>query len=247
MNKAEVFNHYSRILNKLIDNTDFFRYYLQYTTSIDEPFSSYDISQYCRGFDDCSFTYASGVSRGCLISESCDYVVKFDLDSDFGSCESEAEIYDLAVGEGVEKFFAQPLYIGNFTRSFTFYRHNDLHDELGDPYWFDEKEIADKLESMNELPETATITISIPLYAYPRANERHFYSSKYDDYVSHSNSPLAERDFGIANAFIEDYSMEDFDKLSSFLNENNITDLHTGNVMEYHGKVILTDYCSVGA
>ena len=62
------------------------------------------------------------------------------------------------------------------------------------------------------------------------------------DFVSKSNSPLIERGNDIGYAFAERYGEEEFLELSEFLEEENINDLHSSNIMERNGNLILTDY-----
>ena len=92
------------------------------------------------------------------------------------------------------------------------------------------------------------LVIRFPLYAYPRAKRYEFFKKEEEqnislvDFVSKSNSPLIERGNDIGYAFAERYGEEEFLELSEFLEEENINDLHSGNIMERNGNLILTDY-----
>ena len=94
------------------------------------------------------------------------------------------------------------------------------------------------------------ITITIPLYAYPRAERYDFYQHNYEadqnqetlKKVSNSNSPLIERNNRIGFIFAEKYGEEEFFRLSEFLEAMHIDDLHTNNVMEINGELVITDY-----
>ena len=113
MKATMIFNHFKNILDDLIDESNFFKYYFQAPTSLDE-----DV--YWEDWEECEAIYSNstsirfGASRGCLIDDTYDYVVKFDLtESDESpTCSDEVLIYDAAAQNGLERFFAKPIYLG---------------------------------------------------------------------------------------------------------------------------------------
>lgn len=248
MKATMIFNHFKNILDELIDESNFFKYYFQYPTSLDE-----DI--YWEDWEECEAIYSNstsirfGASRGCLIDDTYDYVVKFDLTNgdEAPTCSDEVLIYDAAAQNGLERFFAKPIYLGTYTKKIKFYAWSY---DIENPYCFDEDYIAKSIQELIDNYDThkEEIEIKIPLYAYPKAerHEFHVYEEDQDETyrsVSHSNSPLVEREAGIGYAFISMYGEDVFDALTEFCDEHNINDLHTGNVMELNGELIFTDYC----
>ena len=94
--------------------------------------------------------------------------------------------------------------------------------------------------------EKEKITISIPLYAYERAEPLSYFSaSREETTMAHSvykNSPLIMRTDWIGVHFIKEYGEEEYCRLSDFLVEHRINDLHCGNIGEICGKMVLIDY-----
>ena len=251
MKATMIFNHYKNILDELLSESNFFKYYFQAPTSLEEDIYWEDWEEECHTLFDNSISIRFGATRGCFIDDTYDYVVKFDLDEaqENGSCSDEILIYDAAAQNGLEKFFAQPIYLGTYTKKIKFYTYSDLYDYFECPEFFDETFFCKKLQSMIEEynMEKEEITISIPLYAYPRA-ERYNFGHHSDEEVSsfratHSDvSPLLERSTSVGIAFVKEYGEEVFEKLSEFLLDHKVNDLHSGNVMSYQNHLILTDY-----
>lgn len=242
MNKHEVFAHYSMILDDLLDNYAFFNYFLQSPCYIDDIEGEYEDSMP----DNISMRF--GVTRACLIDSDFPWVVKFDIEEDMrgSACEREVDIYTNAKQRGLESYFAEVQYLGNYERTVTFYdaymvdrvvnwtsvdtfEHNfDEHcDELGTPY---------------------SVVISIPLYGYPYA-EPHSSAlltpdekTSYQTTVKHISSPLYERNLGVAIEFVRIYGEDAYSELSDFLYEYDVNDIHCGNVGDIDGNYCMIDY-----
>lgn len=252
MDKKMIFNHYANILDDLIEEYDFFKYYFQLPFSLDEDISYRNEDDHKSPIFLNNLNIKFGATRGCLIDNEYDWVVKFDNpeEMNYGSCADEVNIYYKAFALGMEKYFAQPIYLGEYTKEVTFYDRYDIEYNM-DRYWiFDEMGFYDSLQQIIERYEMEKISfvIRIPLYAYPRAKRYEFFKREEEqnislkDFVSKSNSPLVERGSDIGYAFAELYGEEEFLELSEFLEEENINDLHSGNIMEKDGQLILTDY-----
>ena len=84
MNKKLIFEYYSRLLDKLIDEHDYFKYYFQDPTT-----------QYFGRLRENGLRIRCGIFRGCLISNNCDYVVKFPLSETGEECCEREEVDDL--------------------------------------------------------------------------------------------------------------------------------------------------------
>lgn len=252
MTCEKIFNYYKNFLDALIDESDFFKLYFQCIGGAsDICWHDYDEGS---AFYDNAISLRFGATRGCFVPDNFDYVVKFDLptEKEFGSCEDEMRIYEYAAQVGLEKFFAQPIDLGVYRKTITFY---DCFDVAGRTeelclYYFDEEEVEKTLhEYMNE-DEIKEITIEIPLVAYPRAKQGYWYinddemrGSEEGKIVSSWDSPLTERNEAIGYVVARDYGIEVFEELSEFLREHDVNDLHSGNVMTLDGKIIFTDYC----
>ena len=111
MDRKDVFQHYSEILDDLIDNSEFFQIYFQACYTLDEDMKLKNFLKLC-----------TGISRGCLVDSTYDYVVKFNL-GQYSACDKEISIYEDAVYYHVNKFFAEPIYIGTYQKSFNSYRY----------------------------------------------------------------------------------------------------------------------------
>lgn len=249
MNKKMIFNHYANILDDLIEEYDFFKYYFQNPFSLDEDVYYGDFSEAL--FSKNHLNICCGATRNCLIDEWFDWVVKFNNPEDYesGSCEDEVNIYAIAKANGMEKYFAEPIYLGEYTKEIYFYNYNTLEYNMERYCMFDEVSFYKEYQKAAEKygMEKKEITIRIPLYAFPRAERYDFYKDQKEDphlkeVVSKSNSPLNERSTVIGYAFAAKYGEEEFIKFSSFLEAEKINDIHTGNIMMRNGDFILTDY-----
>lgn len=253
METTTIFNHFKNILDDLIDESNFFKYYFQYPFSLEEDICWEDWEEFDSLYSN-STSLRFGATRGCLIDDTYDWVVKFDLDEamEHGTCDDEINFYEHAAQNHLEKYFAQPIYLGKYSKTFKFYDWCDIYEIFNGSPFFNENWFMDKLqEIINNYDLTKKeITVTIPLYAYPRAERYDFYQHDYEmsqnqealKKVSNSNSPLMERNSRIGFIFAEKYGEEEFFRLSEFLEEMSIDDLHSGNVMEINGELIITDY-----
>lgn len=243
MNSREVFAHYITILDNLIDDYNFFRFYFQSPYSLDENI----VGEYEEGYlKEENIDIRFGASRGCIIDYNFPYVVKFDLDGEQGACENEVKTYETAKLAGFERYLCEPIYLGDYIRTFEFYPYTEIVCNNVFFNNFNENDFTEELYyAMDEGLNTKTITICIPLYAYPRAEK---YSAKIDyshevkNEVRKSHSPLAERSSTIGCAFIDEYGLMAFKEFSDFLEEHKVNDLHSGNIMSLNGHLIITDF-----
>lgn len=247
MDNREIFAHYTTILDNLIDDYNFFRFYFQSSYSLDEDI----VGEYEEGyFREENIDIRFGVSRGCIIDHNFPYVVKFDLDEEQGiykgTCENEVMIYEAAKLAGFEKYLCEPIYLGEYVRTFEFYPYNEIIRHIDDFYGFNENDFTEKLYyAMDEGLNTKTITVNIPLYAYPRARKyflKFDYSNEAKNEVIQNGSPLTERSSAIGCAFIEEYGKMAFKEFSEFLEEYEVNDIHSGNIMSLNGHLIITDF-----
>ena len=250
MIKTEIFNHYSKILDRIIEGSNFFKNYFQYPFYIDEDLNWEDMEDYPY-FYETNVSMHNGCTRGCLIDENYDWVVKFDLPEaeKHGTCGMELDTYQSALVFGLDKYFTEPIYLGIYTKKINFFPHQEVYCNIEYTDLFEEENFTESLEIAEDLGKITrkTVSIELPLYAYPRAVRHDFFNcdEKEDSirsFVSNSHSPLVERDERIGYAFVEWYGEEEFQRLSDFLEKHNVNDLHTGNIMELNGCLVLSDY-----
>ena len=224
-------NPYFEALDEMIDRYDFYKVFFQ------NPYAAND---YPTNDD---FELYFGASRGCLILPNMPTVVKFDVENDaLGSiCNRELANYRRACNQKIEKYFAPARYIGTFTKRIKYWNWElvravvGYHDDDDDEFWFET--INNSLDE-NEKEE---ILISIPLYEYTKAEETYFNSSV-ESKMRASNSKVFYKYSNVGGQFIDTYGIEEFKALEKFLSDNNINDLHEGNVGFIDGKIVFIDY-----
>ena len=241
MDKKEIFNHFSTIIDQMINNSLFWSTYYQ------RPFSfsdSIDGSYYDEM--PAHISVHSGATRTCLVDEDYDWVVKFDtMEDTYGSaCEREEEIYEASKSYALDRYFAEVVYLGNYTREINFYNIDDIEHWVDffdyDPEDFDQKFI----ENEDNFGPVHPVIISIPLYAYRKAEPYDCGPADADSRARAKKiaSPLYSRNVAIAVAFIREFGMDEYEAFSEFGLEWDINDLHFGNIGEIDGHMVLIDY-----
>ena len=246
MDKQVIFHHFSTIIDDMIDNSLFFPTYWQAPYSMDDFSGSVDDAAISENIH-----MAFGISRGCIIDDNFDYVAKFEFESDnygYSLFALEVHIYRPAKANYLDAYFAEPIFLGTYCRTIDFYDIREIEYNLSwadyDPEYF-EKEFMKREDKFGKI---IPITIEIPLYAYPRAKKyvyTMFSNEEELEYKSKAraiDSPLKKRNLQIAMEFVFRYGMEQYEKLSEFMEEYDINDLHFGNVGEINGNFICFDY-----
>lgn len=226
----KTFEFYSQILDNVIESDVFWANYFL------SPFS-FEENVPC--FPDEETEFFCGISRGALVSNTYNEVVKFELSSQ-NFCQNEYNIYRAAKEQGLGMCFAACRYIGTYVKHITIPVVYDLASML----WED----GDLKERIYNEGEEQNCTIYLPLYAYEKVQHYVYGSTRvsHDDEAMfhHSNSPLIEREYEIGAAIRHSYGDEVFWDLSNFCEEWQINDLHVGNVgwtMGTH-KFVIMDY-----
>jgi len=240
MNKSEIFAHYSAIIDDLLDRSMFFDTYFQCPFFLESNIYGDKHDELPSNISICD-----GATRSCIVDNDYDYVVKFDINEDnYGSaCEREAQIYRNAQACSLERYFNEITYIGCYTKTINFYDYYDI-EQFCEFYGYDAEEFDRTIMEHEDEMTIHPIVISIPLYACRRADE--YDCGPIDDgLVAQAQkivSPLRNRNVCVATAFIRNYGMDEYEALSQFALENEINDLHIGNIGEVDGSLILTDY-----
>jgi hypothetical protein len=246
MNKEIIFNHFSDIIDNMLETSLFFDTYFQ---------APYMLETICGSADDPAvpedISLHFGITRGCIVDDNFDYVVKFDIDNDFfgdSLCYREMDIYRAAESQHLEHYFTKPIFVGVYHKIINFYDIKKIEQNFDwvdyDNQWFDE-EFAKKEDDFGEI---IPITIEIPLYAYPKANPYTYTNLtgneaiEYEKKAKSIGSPLKNRHLQIAMEFILRYGMEEYEKISEFMYEYNINDLHYGNIGEINNKLVVIDF-----
>ena len=230
--KQEIFQHFSKILDKQIQEHPFWAYYYAYPFSMEEVCGR-NVKVVC------------GASRGCMIDRNYDWVVKWNLDGvDTNYCEIEEQMYEKAVAAGVEDCFAPVYFLGTYrTKVWTWpalsYADDDWYCDGTDEdfmTWVENNELTE--EDMEE------VEIELPLWCARKAQDAFDLrsSEESEESAREYDSPLVERAIEIGAAFVETYGVDMYYELSAFLNENGVNDIHYGNIGMLDGEVVLIDY-----
>lgn len=245
MNKKEIFAHFSEILDDMLYHSLFFDMFLQQPSSIEDIEGSIDDPAVPE-----NIRINFGATRACIVDRNYEYVVKFDIEEDArgSACEREEAIYEQACAEGLEQYFAHPLYLGTYTKEINFYDYYNIDQHL-DWYGYDEDFESTFMDHEDEFGPIRPIVISIPLYAYPRASRLHpnygrgkEEEAKYESIARSVNSPLRERNLAVAIDFIREFGEVAYYNLTNFMYKMDVNDLHMGNIGEVEGHFALIDY-----
>lgn len=246
MNKNEVFTHFSSILDNMLYHSLFFCTYFQNPDSEEDFYGSYDDPAMP---DNLKIKF--GATRGCIIDDNYDYVVKFDVEADaFGfACEREKELYGCAQANFLDQYFAPCIYLGKYVKTIQFYDYFDITRNLnwcGYNWQEYEEDFMREEEKFGNIHE---ITISIPLYAYPKARPHALMgimgSSDENEYMHKAQkitSPMRDSNLAVAIDFIRQYGEEEYQRLTDFLYEKDINDLHLSNFGDIDGHYVCLDY-----
>ena len=240
MNRKEIFNHYSTIIDNLIDNSVFFSAYFQAPWHLSVDITDNNCCDLPMNINVCS-----GAHRVCLIDKSYDWVIKIDIEEDYvygSACQREINIFRDAKTQGLSKYFAPVMFLGTYNRTIYFYDINDLDYDSYD--YTTVNEFEQQLTRREEDLTIKTITISLPLYAYRRASSYDCGAPSLEEQKRAFSilSPLRSRNIAVATAFIREYGMDAYKKLSDFSFEEDINDLHLGNIGSIDGTLHFIDY-----
>lgn len=237
----QIFHHFEAILDNLLENSDFLKAYYQH------PYS-FEGQMY---YDSGDVHIHSGITRHCIIDDTYDYVVKFDIEEDSwgGSvCKRETEIYHEAVAAGMDKYFASAVYVGTYERDFDFYDTEDIETEA-DVCCFecDEDSFDEIFKEVEGLLTHRVIHISLPLYAYQRAcldssRSHGLMSDEQYEVIKSVRSPLTDRNKQVGFLFLDTYGIAEYKKFTRFAVKHHINDLHLGNIGFINDKICFIDY-----
>lgn len=234
MDKKAVFEHYCGVLDHMLEDSWNLRVFLQAPYTHD---GDYDFDYGCIKF---------GATRGTIIDNDYDYVVKFDVDTDDTDeyvSDREIAIYQYALEKNVAQYFTEACFLGTYTKSFEWYSEN----ELGSDTNATEEEFRALIEEEKEKGlETEWVTISIPLFGYEKADcDRYCCANttpEEDAFLHNHPSPLSERSENVAAAFVHEYGIENYLELSTFCAEYGVNDLHEYNIGYINNRIVIIDF-----
>lgn len=245
MNKSAVMSHFSKIIDNMIDNSLFFNMYFQTMDNIEDVYGSCDDEAVPENIN-----IHFGATRGCIVDDYYDYVVKFDITGEYmGSscCDRECEIYARAKELNLDNYFAEVEFLGFYTRTIMFYDAFSIARNMDDCYYYDKNFDEEFIKYEDRFGDIHPITISIPLYGYRKASAHwdscsREESKKYEQTVKSISSPMYERNLSVAVDFVREYGVEAYYTLTDFMYEEDINDLHGGNIGDIDGKMCFIDY-----
>ena len=234
MNKQqEIMEHYSAIIDELIDDSNFFKAYFQRPYMLEEEYSEDGVM------------VVTGAARCCSIDDDSDYVIKLDIEEDaLGSaCEREEAIYTAAKAAHLDQYFAAVTYLGLYERTIYWYDIEDIERRMS---WYSIEEFEEEFEQACQRLKRHTIKISIPLYGYEFAAD---YNSTMKDVkiserttIERVGSPLRSSCSDVAIAFLREYGFEEYKRFSRFGLEWHMNDIHRGNIGTINQRLVLLDY-----
>ena len=228
----EIFSHYSSIMDSLL-RTPFYMYYFQ------RPYAR----EYGSDLGD-NMGIWYGATRGCIVDEMCDWVVKFvtKVDAADNACEREVRNYVEAINKGLGCYFVECRFLGVYRKRIRFFKASELEEFA--PNEEEEDWVDDAAKIGLEMED---IWIEVPLYAYRRAAEPHikrFLSQEEIKLGNSLRSPIAENYIETAVALWNEYGEDEFWKIDAFCRVRGIGDLHTGNLGRLDGNLVIIDYAS---
>ncbi len=243
MNKNEVFAHFSSILDNMLAHSLFFCTYFQQPCGGENFYGSIDD----EAMPD-NLKIRFGATRGCIVDDDYDYVCKFDVEPDnMGSCcEREISIYSRAKEYNLNQYFAEAKFLGTYVKTIQFYDYDKIERNID---WFGynwEDFERDFLANEESFGDIHSITISIPLYGYPKAKP-HLPSgtTNENEYIQKAQriaSPMRDSNLCVAIDFIREYGEEEYSRVTEFMYEENINDLHFANFGDVEGHYVAIDY-----
>lgn len=237
----KTFEHYKKVLDDLIAENEFFRFYFQSPYMLMDRDNGLMREDYNCGNHNIEMFF--GVTRGCIVDADCDEVVKFNLDTaDENACSYECDVYTAAEMCNLNSCFTRARYIGTYVK--TLYTYPACNFILEEDEEFSEFQFRERIEK--DAPTKCEVTIRVPLYAYEKAQNIGFNSNNIEDedelIATSHNSPLLERSEEIAASFVHEYGETVYQELSDFLTEWNINDIHYGNIGWIGKRFVLVDY-----
>lgn len=248
--KNEIFNHYSQIMDSLIEKSSFFKTFFQHPDYMEDIHGK---DYYQDGIIPENLSICLGATRCCLVDSDYDYVMKFNICSDYTNdniCEREAETYADSIAYGLSQYLTPIDSIGTYTKTFKFYNYVDV-ERLIDWCDYDEDDFELQLQSREEHKELRQdmkkeITISFELYASPKADFVNWntiiHSNVSRTHLPEITSPLRDRNEFVGKYFYCLYGNDEYSKFSAFLSEHNVNDLHPGNIGMINNHFCLIDY-----
>lgn len=219
------------VINEIVEKCPDFVYFLQEY--------DYDVIRKLPYSIESSFgviKFSCGCEKLVVICDDLDYVFKFDIynNEKVSSCERELRNYKLVLATEDDTLISMfaPCYEVDCE-----YRENVIYSIRCYPRSHELDLLA------NRHLERHGIEMPYCLETTHTEEEITRLEDIYNEFLYNSNSlPDDDEDLTGSFMFMEYYSEEAFDELVNFCYDNNINDIHTGNIMELDGRPVITDY-----
>lgn len=240
IDKNAIFSHFKSILDDMIAHSVWFKTYIQNPCYVDVVCGD-------NGYNfPSNISICTGATRACIVDDSYDWVVKFDINEDRrgGACEREMLSYARACNHKLSQYFAEVEYIGNYYAEYKFFDGYDVEDYIEIENYYNFKK--NFYLNSHRFGTLRTIVVNIPLYAYRKIEFQTGYgqpvSKEEMKIINRYKSPLSERNYCAAAKFLRQYGIDEYQNLSNFLIEEDINDLHSQNAGFFNGNFIIIDY-----
>lgn len=227
--KEEIFSHFKTVIDNLIEFSPFYKNYFLYPYYLWED----EVDAFP------GIILTSGSTRGCLIDENYDWVVKFNLFEEevnfYDWCQQECDVFSLARKLKYDKYFSEVIFLGFYCAEV---------NAIPTDYSRQDFEEVERMYQDAAIEEYENLTIRIPLYAYHKeSRDTQIISSRKTQSRLVQKSPLTERDPSIGSNFIEKYGEKEFNEFSTFLRAIRCDDLHGKNAFfNIEGNFKIIDY-----
>ena len=236
METKKIFDHYKAILDEMLEKP-YYRYFLQNPNT--------DTDNSLTPMTDVNLYF--GATRCAIVDRMYPYVAKFTIEQDespVDPCEREERSYLNAVKAKLDYLFCECEFLGVYEKRFMWYAAYDI-DHQGIEVWDDAE-----LNWMREIEASCNkrmITVRLPLFGYRRADEFEFtigdrFTEKEVEICHSKHSPVTERMCYLGVYVLRQYGEDALDQLCSFCMEEDINDIHGGNIGWVDGKLVLIDY-----
>lgn len=207
---------YKNLVEQLVYDYYTFEDFLNFPS--EETF--YNFEEEVDNFGDGSFRLCAGATKGVIIFEKEDYVIKIPFTSDWNyDCpQEESFVYDDAIKNHLEKFFAPCYFLYKYAESYIYI--------------------------MEKVYMDSQVVMRSGIREFRKSN------SEFDkddiDIEEYLSCRCADNPVLVRYCFKEFYNDDEIDRLIGFIESNYINDLHESNMgFNKEGKLVLIDYSGI--
>lgn len=214
-NKQDYFNLIEELEDIFWELTDFFEH------PSENEFYCFDDAFLAVKEDNKELAVDSGCTKGVIISDNLNYVIKvpFLADHEIDYCAKEVQVYQKAIEEGIEEFFAPSYCIGTY------------------------KDVPIYIMEKAEIDGVRLKELGVDIYRKTHKVKK----DSYDDWEIYDNHFSGYENRRLVKYLFNYYysNPAKVDKLLSFLDKEYINDIHAYNIGLHDNKTILIDYSGI--